>query len=55
MTFTALITLNAVLGSGLAYALHHLLAHGIRSDRASHPVHCHEAVHTSRESERLAA
>ena len=54
MTFTALITLNAVLASGLGYALHHL-AHGIRSDRASHPVHHHEAMHTSRESGRLAA
>ncbi len=55
MTFTALITLNAVLGSGVAYALHHLLAHGIHSDRATAPVHHHEVVQTSRESERLAA
>jgi hypothetical protein len=31
MTLTTIITLNAVLGAAVVYALHHLLAHGIRS------------------------
>ena len=46
MTLTTLITLNAALGAAVVYALHHLLAHGIRSDRrrahASSP-HCRSA------------
>lgn len=32
MTLTSLITLNAVLGAAVVYALHHLLAHGVFSD-----------------------
>ncbi len=31
MTLTTIITLNAVLGAAVVYALHHLLVHGIRS------------------------
>ncbi len=31
MTLTTIITLNAVLGAAVVYALHHLLAYGIRS------------------------
>jgi hypothetical protein len=34
MTLTTIITLNAVLGAVVVYALHHLLAHGIRSGHA---------------------
>ena len=56
MTLTTLITVNAVLGSALAYGLHHLLAHGIRSDRVNHNLHRHEAVKlSSRDTERIAA
>ena len=33
MTLTTLITVNAALGAAVIYALHHLLAHGIRTDR----------------------
>ena len=52
MTLTTLITVNAVLGAAVAYGLHHLLAHGIRSDRRGR----HEVVALpSRESERIAA
>jgi hypothetical protein len=52
MTLTTLITLNAALGATIAYALHHLLAHGIRTERrASHEV----AALPARESERIAA
>ncbi|HEY8647158.1 MAG TPA: hypothetical protein VIL77_14915 [Gaiellaceae bacterium] len=56
MTLTTLITLNAVLGAAIAYALHHLLAHGIRSDRRHHHLVLHEVAEpAARESERLAA
>ncbi len=52
MTLTSIITLNAVLGAAVAYGLHHLLAHGIRT----HRVERHElASAPERESERLAA
>jgi hypothetical protein len=57
MTLITLITVNAVLGTAIAYALHHLLAHGIHSDRLHH----HQLVRTevtalpTRESERIAA
>jgi len=52
MTLTTLIALNAALGAAVAYGLHHLLAHGIRSDRSE----IHEVVTlTSHESERIAA
>jgi hypothetical protein len=51
MTLATLIPLNAVLGAAVAYGLHHLLAHGIRSDRCDR----HEVVMLlSRESERIA-
>jgi hypothetical protein len=33
MTLTTIITLNAVLGAILVYALHHFLALGLRSHR----------------------
>jgi hypothetical protein len=36
MTLTALITLNVVLGATVVYALVHLLAHGVHSDRRRH-------------------
>ena len=57
MTFTTLITANAVLGTAIAYALHHLLAHGIRSDRMHHPqlVRTEVAELATREAERIAA
>ena len=56
MTLTTLITLNAVIGAVLVYGLHHLLAHGIRSDRAYHGLHQHDAVEVrSEDSERIAA
>ena len=53
MTLSTLITLNAVLGAAIAYGLHHLLAHGIRSDKH----HNHHAIARlpERESERIAA
>ena len=55
MTLTTLITLNAVLGAALAYGLHHLLAHGIRSDRVRR-LHSHDTWELrSQESERIAA
>jgi hypothetical protein len=54
MTVTTLITINAVLGSALVYALLQLLAHGIRSDRSN--LHRHETVElSSQDSERKAA
>jgi hypothetical protein len=34
MTLTSIITLNAVLGAAVTYALHHFLAQGLRSHRA---------------------
>jgi hypothetical protein len=34
MTLTTIITLNAALGAAVTYALHHLLAHGIRTNQA---------------------
>ena len=57
MTLTTLITLNAVLGAAIACALHHLLAHGIRSDRAHHGALVRQEVASvaAREQERLAA
>jgi hypothetical protein len=56
MTLATLITVNAVLGSAVVYGLHHLLAHGIRSDRVNHHLHRDEAVVlSSRDSERAAA
>jgi hypothetical protein len=53
MTLTTLITVNAALGSAIAYGLHHLLAHGIRSDKHSH--HREVVRLPERESERIAA
>ena len=56
MTLTTLITVNAVLGAALAYGLHHLLAHGIRSDRATYAVQRTEVAEpTSHESDGIAA
>jgi hypothetical protein len=56
MTLATLITVNAVLGSAVVYGLHHLLGHGIRSDRINHHLHSHAAVElSSRDSERVAA
>ena len=57
MTLTTLITLNAVLGTAIAYALHHLLAHGIRSDRVHHHhlARNEVAVLATQEVERIAA
>ncbi len=57
MTLTTIITVNAVLGTAIAYALHHLLAHGIRSDRLHHRqlVHNEVTVESSEERERIAA
>jgi hypothetical protein len=57
MTLTTLITVNAVLGTAIAYALHHLLAHGIRSDRLHHQQFVRNEVTElpMRESERIAA
>jgi hypothetical protein len=56
MTITTLITLNAVFGAAVIYALHHLLAHGIRTSRR----HDHGRNHAvaalpEREAERIAA
>jgi hypothetical protein len=52
MTLTSIITLNAVLGAAVAYALHHLLAYGLSSHRAE----LHELASVpEREVERLAA
>ena len=52
MTFTTLITLNAVLGAAVTYGIHHLLAHGIHSERSDR----HEVVALpSRQSEQIAA
>jgi hypothetical protein len=54
MTLSTIITLNAALGAAIAYGLHHLLAHGIRSDRQHN--HRHEIARLpERESERIAA
>jgi tetrahydromethanopterin S-methyltransferase subunit B len=56
MTLTTLITVNAVLGTAIAYALHHLLAHGIRSDRLHQQrIRTEVAELPTRESERIAA
>jgi hypothetical protein len=58
MTLTSLITINAVLGAALAYALHHLLAHGIRTSRAIDHAHAHAVAvvaRPEREAERIAA
>jgi hypothetical protein len=57
MTITTLITVNAALGAVTLYALHHLLAHGIYSDRL-HDRHLarHQVVEVvGRESEPIAA
>jgi hypothetical protein len=52
MTLTTIITVNAVLGAAVAYALHHLLAHGIRTSR----IHEQNVVSLpEREQERIAA
>ncbi len=52
MTITTLITMNAVLAVAVTYGLHHLLAHGIRSDHSDR----HEVVALpAGESERIAA
>jgi hypothetical protein len=53
MTLTAIITLNAALGAAVTYGLHHLLAHGIHSERRDR----HEvvALPPSQQSERIAA
>jgi hypothetical protein len=57
MTLTTLITMNTVLGAAVAYALHHLLAHGIRADRAHqhHLVRDEVAELAGRKSDRIAA
>lgn len=57
MTLTTLITVNTVLGAAVAYALHHLLAHGIRLDRRHHEQLARAEVTgaVARESERIAA
>ena len=57
MTLTTLITVNAVLGAVIVYALHHLLGHGIRSDRLHHQhlARYQVAEVVERESERIAA
>jgi hypothetical protein len=57
MTLTTLITLNAALGAAIVYALHHLLAHGINSDRMHHHhlAHNEVAAPARREMERIAA
>jgi len=57
MTLTTLITVNAVLGTAIAYALHHLLAHGIHSGRLHHQQLVRPEVTElpRRESERIAA
>jgi hypothetical protein len=57
MTLTTLITLNAALGAAIVYALHHLLAHGIRSDRMHHHHLARTAVAAParQEAERIAA
>ena len=57
MTLTALITVNAALGAAILYALHHLLAHGIRLDRRHHQHLARPQVAqvVERESDRLAA
>lgn len=36
MSLTTMIVLNAVLAAAVVYALHHLLAHGIRNARFDH-------------------
>ena len=52
MTLTTIITLNAVLGGAVVYALHHLLAHGIRSGH----IERHELVALpEHEADRIAA
>ena len=57
MTLTTLITANAALGAAVLYALHHLLAHGIRSDRLHHQrLARHQVAEVvEREPERIAA
>ena len=57
MTLTTLITVNAALGAAVLYALHHLLAHGIRSDRLHHQHLARQQVVeiVERESEQIAA
>ncbi len=52
MTLTTIITVNAVLGAAVAYALHHLLASGLRSHQQE--LSELEAL-PEREAERLAA
>ena len=56
MTLTFLITLNAVLGTGVVYGLVHLLGHGIRSDHRDRLHRSAETVTVSRsDREQLAA
>jgi hypothetical protein len=52
MTLTSLITLNVVLGAAVVYALHHLLAYAIHSDRKERR---ELAALPSEQAERLAA
>lgn len=57
MTLTTLITVNAALGAAVLYALHHLLAHGIRSEGLHHRhLVPHQVVEVvEREPEQIAA
>jgi len=57
MTITTLITVNAVLGAAIVYALHHLLGHGIHSDRLHHQrLAGHQVMEIAeQERERIAA
>ncbi len=57
MTLISLITVNAALGTAIVYALHHLLAHGIYSDRLHHRrlVRVEVAEQEAREPDRIAA
>ena len=54
MTLTTIILVNAALATLVAYGLHHLLAHGIRSDRLQHG-RLEVVELPAREEERIAA
>jgi hypothetical protein len=56
MTFITLITVNALLGAGLVYALVHLLGLGIHHDHRARVVHAARVEERpSEERDRLAA
>jgi hypothetical protein len=56
MTLTAIITVNALLGAGLVYALVHLLGLGIHHDHRARMAHAARVAEQPRdERERLAA